>query len=114
VDFERGLSLLPDSKTGRKTIVLNRAAVTILQSHPKRNPFVIPVDDPERPRSGLKGLGRPSVVTLAWLAFALTICGTRLRPSARAPAWDCRSQDSCSATHGSGRRRDAPILMSTR
>ena len=54
VDLERGLLLLPDSKTGRKTIVLNRAAATVLQTHPRRGPFVIPGDDPERPRSDLK------------------------------------------------------------
>jgi len=54
VDLERGLLLLPDSKTGRKTIVLNRAAMPLLQSHPRHSPFVIPGDDPERPRSDLK------------------------------------------------------------
>jgi integrase len=54
VDIERGLLLLPDSKTGRKTIVLNRAALTVLQAHPRRGAFVIPGDDPERPRSDLK------------------------------------------------------------
>ena len=54
VDLERGLLLLPDSKTGRKTIVLNRPALLVLQSHPRRGPFVIPGDDPERPRSDLK------------------------------------------------------------
>ena len=54
VDVERGLLLLPDSKTGRKTIVLNRAALSVLQSHPRRGPYVIPGDDPERPRTDLK------------------------------------------------------------
>jgi integrase len=54
VDLERGLLLLPNSKTGRKTIVLNRAAAMVLQTHPHRGPFVIPGDDPERPRSDLK------------------------------------------------------------
>lgn len=32
VDLERGLLLLPDSKTGRKTIVLSQAAIGILQT----------------------------------------------------------------------------------
>jgi integrase len=54
VDLERGLLLLPDSKTGRKTIVLNRAAASVLKTHPRRGPFVVPGDDPERPRSDLK------------------------------------------------------------
>jgi integrase len=54
VDLERRLLLLPDSKTGRKTINLNRPALSILQTHLPRGPFVIPGDDPERPRSDLK------------------------------------------------------------
>jgi integrase len=32
VDFERGLLLLPDSKTGRKTIILNAPALAILEA----------------------------------------------------------------------------------
>ena len=34
VDFERGLLLLPDSKTGRKTVVLNAPAVQVLAEVP--------------------------------------------------------------------------------
>lgn len=43
VDLGRGLVFLPDSKTGRKTVYLNGAAVEILQSLPRieRNPYVI-------------------------------------------------------------------------
>jgi integrase len=42
-DNERSLLLLPDSKTGRKTIVLNSPAVTVLDAlkPEKDNPFVI-------------------------------------------------------------------------
>ncbi|MFZ4604013.1 MAG: tyrosine-type recombinase/integrase, partial [Caulobacterales bacterium] len=42
-DKERALLLLPDSKTGRKTIVLNSPAVTVLDAlkPEKDNPFVI-------------------------------------------------------------------------
>ncbi len=32
VDFDRGLLLLPDSKTGRKTIVLNAPALAVLRA----------------------------------------------------------------------------------
>jgi integrase len=38
VDLERGFLLLPDSKTGPKTIVLNEAAIDILKGHPKLGP----------------------------------------------------------------------------
>lgn len=43
VDFERRLLLLPDSKTGQKTISLNSAAIEVLRSLPrvKDNPYVI-------------------------------------------------------------------------
>ena len=54
VDLGRGLLLLPDSKTGRKTIVLNRPALDILQTHPRNGAFVIGGTHPDRPRTDLK------------------------------------------------------------
>jgi integrase len=54
VDLGRGLLLLPDSKTGRKTIVLNRPALEILQSHPRTGTYVISGTHPDRPRTDLK------------------------------------------------------------
>jgi integrase len=54
VDFERGLLLLPDSKTGRKTIVLNAPALAILADLPRIGPFVVPGTDAQRPRADLK------------------------------------------------------------
>lgn len=44
VDWERGLLLLPDSKTGRKTIYLSAAALSVLKNLPqdKGNPYIIP------------------------------------------------------------------------
>ena len=53
VDFERGLLLLPDSKTGRKPVVLNAPALQVLASLPRVGSFVIYGDDPERPRADL-------------------------------------------------------------
>jgi integrase len=53
VDFERGLLLLPDSKTGRKTIVLNAPALAVLSELPRIGPFVIPGDGPDSPRHDL-------------------------------------------------------------
>ncbi|MGO9767954.1 MAG: tyrosine-type recombinase/integrase [Roseiarcus sp.] len=54
IDFERGLMNLPDSKTGRKTIVMSAAAVDLLRYHERRGAFVIPGADVGRSRSGLK------------------------------------------------------------
>ena len=53
VDFERGLLLLPDSKTGRKTIVLNAPALAVLSQLPRIGAFVIVGDDPDMPRHDL-------------------------------------------------------------
>lgn len=58
VDFERGLLLLPKSKTGKKTIVLNGPALEVLRSIPRTGKFVIAgtsTGEPdERPRADLK------------------------------------------------------------
>ena len=54
VDLERGLLLLLDSKTGRKTVILNRSAVAILSSSERVGAFVVPSSDPKRPRHDLK------------------------------------------------------------
>ena len=67
VDMERGLLLLPDSKTGKKAIVLNAPALAVLAGLPRRSTFVIPGEPPrhgagaakatkavDRPRSDLK------------------------------------------------------------
>jgi integrase len=54
VDFERGLLLLPDSKTGRKTIILNAPALSILEGLERVSPYVIPGEDREKPRADLK------------------------------------------------------------
>jgi integrase len=53
VDFERGLLLLPDSKTGPKTIVLNAPALAILSELPRIGDFVIVGDNPDMPRHDL-------------------------------------------------------------
>lgn len=53
VDRERGLLFLPDSKTGRKTIVLNAPALAVLSALPRVGSYVIMGDDPEKPRHDL-------------------------------------------------------------
>lgn len=44
VDFQRGMAFLPDSKTGRKPLILSGAALQLLQALPRdaQNPHVIP------------------------------------------------------------------------
>ncbi len=58
VDFERGLLFLPDSKTGRKTIILNAPALAVLRNVPRLGTYVIAGDSAgradERPRSDLQ------------------------------------------------------------
>jgi integrase len=61
VDLERGLLFLPESKTGRKTVILNAPAVAVLSGLKRLGPYVIPGDGPEKPRADLK---RP------WLAVS--------------------------------------------
>ncbi len=53
VDFERGLLLLPDSKTGRKAVVLNAPALLLLSELPSVGDYVVLGDDPEKPRGDL-------------------------------------------------------------
>ncbi|WEZ84652.1 site-specific integrase [Rhizobium sp. 32-5/1] len=58
VDLERGLLLLPKSKTGKKTIVLNAPAMELLANLTRIGKFVIASDsagtDEEKPRADLK------------------------------------------------------------
>jgi integrase len=54
VDLQRGLLFLPDSKTGKKTIVLGGAAVTVLANLDRSGRYVIAGNDPERPRADLQ------------------------------------------------------------
>jgi integrase len=54
VDLERGLLFLPESKTGRKTVILNAPTIAVFSGLHKPGPYVIPGDDPEKPRADLK------------------------------------------------------------
>lgn len=56
VDLERGLLMLPDSKTGAKAVVLGAPAMEVLASVPRIEgcDFVIAGDKPGQPRSDLK------------------------------------------------------------
>jgi integrase len=54
VDVERGCLFLSDSKSGRKTVILNAPALAVLSSLDRVGPYVVPGDDPEKPRHDLK------------------------------------------------------------
>jgi integrase len=54
VDFERGLLLLPTSKTGKKTIVLNAPALAVLNSVQRSSDYAIAGNAADQPRSDLK------------------------------------------------------------
>ncbi|WP_417841763.1 tyrosine-type recombinase/integrase [Terasakiella sp.] len=58
VDLERGILLLPDSKTGKKTIILNAPAQQIIAGLPRIGKYVIASDSAgqaeEKPRADLK------------------------------------------------------------
>jgi integrase len=53
-DRDRGLLLLPDSKTGRKPVILSEAAIALLDSLPRAGDFVIAGKRPEQARRDLK------------------------------------------------------------
>lgn len=53
VDLERGLLLLPDSKTGRKAIILNAPALAILRELPRVDVYVIASEIESQPRHDL-------------------------------------------------------------
>jgi integrase len=54
VDLERGLLFLPESKSGRKTVILNAPAMAVLTNLERIGPYVVPGHRPERPRADLK------------------------------------------------------------
>jgi integrase len=54
VDIERGCLFLSDSKSGRKTVILNAPALAVLNGLEPVAPYVVPGDNPEQPRHDLK------------------------------------------------------------
>jgi integrase len=53
-DRERGMLLLPDSKTGRKPVILSGAAIAVLEGIPRAGDYVIAGLRPENARRDLK------------------------------------------------------------
>jgi integrase len=54
VDLERGCLFLPESKSGRKTVILNAPALAVLNALERIGPYVVSGDNPEQPRHDLK------------------------------------------------------------
>jgi integrase len=54
VDLQRGLIFLPDSKTGKKTVILSSYAMMVLAELPRISPYVIPGRDPNLPRENIR------------------------------------------------------------
>ena len=54
VDIERGLLFLPDSKTGKKSIVLNAPALQVIASLPRAGCYIIAGAHPDKPGADLK------------------------------------------------------------
>lgn len=53
-DRERGVLFVPDSKTGRKTVVLSEAAMEVLDSLPRTGDYIIAGRYPNKPRRDIK------------------------------------------------------------
>jgi integrase len=53
IDLDRGVLALPDSKTGKKVVLLTAPALAVLAAVPRCSEYVIAGLDPERPRSDL-------------------------------------------------------------
>ncbi len=54
IDFDRGLLVLPESKTGKRFVVLNGPALNVLNGLDRFSSYVIMADNPDKPRSDLK------------------------------------------------------------
>jgi integrase len=54
VDIERGRLLLPDSKSGRMTVILTAPSLAVLNGLERVGAYAVPGDDPEQPRHDLK------------------------------------------------------------
>jgi integrase len=54
VDLERGMLFLPDSKTGKKPVILSAPAKLLLAGLPRAGRYVVPGNNPDQPRHDLK------------------------------------------------------------
>lgn len=54
IDFERGMFVLPESKTGKRYVILNAPALAVLTELERASTYVIAGDTPGQPRADLK------------------------------------------------------------
>ena len=54
IDFDRGCLFLPDSKTGRKTVLLGKPALEIIERLPRVGLYVVAGPNADKPLAGLK------------------------------------------------------------
>ena len=91
VDLERGLLLLPDSKTGKKPIVLNAPAAALLAGLPRitGNPHSSSANATAATLSTSRACGSGYATLPASAPFACMICGIR------SPPWRLRKAALC-------------------
>jgi len=92
---ERGLLLLPDSKTGKKTIVLNAPALAVLASLPRMGITSLPGKIWTGRVPIFTGRGSCFAAALGSLVCAFTTCATRSRRSALAAVLGFLSSAGC-------------------
>ena len=99
VDFERGLLFLPDSKTGKKTVVLNAPALTILSGLDRVGEYVVAGDDPGRTACRSQTtVGHGDARIASSMACVFTTYGIHSPALAQAAASGCQSLGNYSAT----------------
>jgi len=114
VDLERGMLQLADSKTGRRSVILNTPALAVVSALPQVGDFVIYSGKTDTPRSDLK---RPWAV----VSKRAGLDGVRLHDlrhsfasvGAPAPVTACLSSESFLDTPRLRRPRATPILTPT-
>jgi integrase len=95
VDMERGCLFLPDSKSGRKTVILNAPALAVLNTLERVGSYVVPGDDPEQPRHDLKRPWNAVTKRAGLVGVRLQISGTPTRASGPVAGLGCRSSVGC-------------------
>jgi integrase len=83
VDWDRGLLLLPDSKTGKKTIYLSAASLAVLKGLKRvnGNPYIVPGSTPRKsPKRSTSEEGTHRVdLKKPWAAVVLAACLENVR-----------------------------------
>ncbi len=91
-DRERGMLLLPDSKTGRKPVILSGAAIAVLEGIPRAGDYVICRLAPRKGPTGFEASvgGHPPACRIGSNSAARSaahLCRDRCRQQSRAPGY---------------------------